>query len=186
MIHCILKWIAFPNRANFKMLVSYTLKSKRDFKNQMFYSFYTVGFPAGCGWGFQTLCDPMHSSPPGSSVHGILQARILEWVAISSSRRSSQPRDQTHISYVSCIGKRILSHQHHLWSPRCGCSTSNREEEGDSFRCSYVSVKSEGKYYSMWFILCIKLSYFKTLQVKCSEWFTMPENTINKWSVTNW
>ena len=40
-----------------------------------------------------TLCDPMDCSPPGSSVHGILQARILEWVAISFSRGSSQPRD---------------------------------------------------------------------------------------------
>ena len=40
-----------------------------------------------------TLCDPMGGSPPGSSVHGILQARILEWVAISFSRGSSQPRD---------------------------------------------------------------------------------------------
>ena len=40
-----------------------------------------------------TLCDPMDCSPPGSSVHGILQARMLEWVAISFSRRSSQPRD---------------------------------------------------------------------------------------------
>ena len=38
------------------------------------------------------LCDPMDYSPPGSSVHGILQARILEWVAIPSSRGSSQPR----------------------------------------------------------------------------------------------
>ena len=42
-----------------------------------------------------TLCDPMDCSPPGSSVHGIFQARTLEWVAISSSRGSSQPRDQT-------------------------------------------------------------------------------------------
>ena len=42
-----------------------------------------------------TLCDPMDCSPPGSSVHGIFQARILEWVAISSSRGSSQPRDPT-------------------------------------------------------------------------------------------
>ena len=41
-----------------------------------------------------TLCDPMDCSPPGSSVHGILQARILEWVAIPFSRGSSQPRDQ--------------------------------------------------------------------------------------------
>ena len=40
-----------------------------------------------------TLCDPMDCSPPDSSVHGILQARILKWVAISSSRVSSQPRD---------------------------------------------------------------------------------------------
>ena len=39
------------------------------------------------------LCDPMDCSPPGSSIHRILQARILEWVAISSSRGSSQPRD---------------------------------------------------------------------------------------------
>ena len=44
-----------------------------------------------------TLCDPMDCSPPGSSVHGILQARILEWVAISSSRGSSQPRDQIRL-----------------------------------------------------------------------------------------
>ena len=44
---------------------------------------------------FVTLCDPGDCSPPGSSVHGILQQRILEWVAISSSRGSSRPRDQT-------------------------------------------------------------------------------------------
>ena len=41
-----------------------------------------------------TLCDPMDSSQPGSSIHGIFQARILEWGAISFSRGSSQPRDQ--------------------------------------------------------------------------------------------
>ena len=45
-----------------------------------------------------TLCDPMNCSPPGSSVHRILQAKVLEWVDISFSRRSFQPRDQTHIS----------------------------------------------------------------------------------------
>ena len=47
-----------------------------------------------------TLCDPMGYSPPGSSVHGILQTRILEWVAISFPRASSWPRDGTP---VSCI-----------------------------------------------------------------------------------
>ena len=54
-----------------------------------------------------TLCNPMDCSPPGSSVHGILQVRILEWVAISS-RGSSPPRDGNCISCVSCIGKRVL------------------------------------------------------------------------------
>ena len=50
----------------------------------------------------QTLCDHMDSSPSGSSVHGISQARILEWVAIPFSRGSSQPRDQTQeISLMS-------------------------------------------------------------------------------------
>ena len=44
------------------------------------------------------LCDPMDYSRPGSSVHGIHQARILEWVAVPSSRGSSQPRDRTCIS----------------------------------------------------------------------------------------
>ena len=54
-----------------------------------------------------TLCDPKDGSPPGSPVPGILQARILEWVAISSSRGSSRSRGKTHIS---CIGRRILYH----------------------------------------------------------------------------
>ena len=57
-----------------------------------------------------TLGDPTYCSPPGSSVHGIFQTRILEWIAISSSRGSSQPKDQTCIYWVSCTGKRILYH----------------------------------------------------------------------------
>ena len=57
-----------------------------------------------------TLCDPMDWGLPSSFVHGILQARILEWVALSSSRGSSQPRDQTAISYISCFGRQILYH----------------------------------------------------------------------------
>ena len=54
------------------------------------------------------LCYPMDSSLPGSSVHGILQAKILEWVAMPSSRASFQLRDRTHVSYVSCIGRQVL------------------------------------------------------------------------------
>ena len=57
-----------------------------------------------------TLCDPMDCILPGASVHGVLQARILEWVTTSFSRGSSQPRDQTHVSRVSCIGRQIPYH----------------------------------------------------------------------------
>ena len=52
-----------------------------------------------------THCDPVDCSPPGSSVLGILQARILEWVAMPCSRVSLQPRHQAHISYVSSTSK---------------------------------------------------------------------------------
>ena len=48
-----------------------------------------------------TPCNPMDCSPPGSSIHGIFQARILEWVATSFSRGSSQPRDQTPVSHIA-------------------------------------------------------------------------------------
>ena len=57
-----------------------------------------------------TLCNPVDYRLPGSSVHGILQARIPDWVAIPSSRGSSWPRDWTHASYVSCIGRQVLYH----------------------------------------------------------------------------
>ena len=61
-----------------------------------------------------TLSDPMDCSLPGSSVHGILQARILEWVTISSSRESSWVRDQICISCISCFGRWIL-YYHATW-----------------------------------------------------------------------
>ena len=60
-----------------------------------------------CAKSFQlcpTLCNLMDCNPSGSSVHGILQARILEWVAVSFSRGSFWLRDCTHVSYISCIG----------------------------------------------------------------------------------
>ena len=56
-----------------------------------------------------TLCDPMDCSPPGSSIHGIFQARVLEWGAISFYRESSQPRDRTLVSRIT--GRYHLSHQ---------------------------------------------------------------------------
>ena len=62
------------------------------------------------------LCDPLVPSPPVSSVHGISQVEILEWVAISSSRGSSAPRDLTHIS---CIAGRFSTD----WATRKACET---------------------------------------------------------------
>ena len=56
------------------------------------------------------LSDPMDCSPPGSSIHGIFQAKILECIAMPSSRGSSQLRDRIRVSCVSCIGRQILYH----------------------------------------------------------------------------
>ena len=67
-----------------------------------------------------TLCDPMNGSLPGSSVLGILQTRILEWVDISFSRGSSQPRDQT---LVSCITGTFFT----IWPPGRNVSQCNRD-----------------------------------------------------------
>ena len=61
-----------------------------------------------CTLSHVQLCDPMDGSPPGSFVHGNLQARILEWVATPYSRGSSRSRGQTHVSCISCIGRWIL------------------------------------------------------------------------------
>ena len=56
------------------------------------------------------LCNPMDCRPPGSSVHGILQARTLEWVTMTPSRWSYKPRDTTWVSYISCIGRQVPYH----------------------------------------------------------------------------
>ena len=63
-----------------------------------------TSLPCMCARSLQScpaLCNPMDCSPPGSSVHDILQASILEWVAISLSRGSSWPRDGTHVSWIA-------------------------------------------------------------------------------------
>ena len=75
-----------------------------------------------------TLCDPVDCSLPGSSIDGILQARILEWVAISFSRGSSRPRDRTQVSYIA--GRRF-----NLWA--------TREEVSLNFVQNFFSFCSE-------------------------------------------
>ena len=85
-----------------------------------------------------TLCTPMDCSPPDSSVHGILQARILEWVALPSSRGSSRPRDWISISYVSCIGRQVLYHWCYLGSPE-GCWLGAKSQDQKDPRQSLKS-----------------------------------------------
>ena len=64
-----------------------------------------------------TLCSPMDCIPQGSSVQGILQTRRLEQDAMPSYRESFQPRDRTHTSCISCIGKQVLYLSYQLRSP---------------------------------------------------------------------
>ena len=61
-----------------------------------------------------TLCNPMDHSLPGSSVYGILLGRVLEWIAMPSSRGPSLPRDHARVSYISCFGRHVLYHWCHL------------------------------------------------------------------------
>ena len=73
-----------------------------------------------------TLCDPMDYSPPGSSVHGIFQTRVLKCAAISCSRASSWPRCQTSVICVSCIGRQIL-YEYATWKPEKPYSAYNEQ-----------------------------------------------------------
>ena len=88
-------WVSFP-----KKIHKWPVRTEQNL--------YVCVCVCACVHMCSVVSDPKDSSPPGSSVCRIFQARILEWVAISSSRESSQPRDQTCVSCISCIGRRIL------------------------------------------------------------------------------
>ena len=97
-----------------------------------------------------TFCDPMDCSPSGSSLHGIFKARILEWIAISFSRGSSQPRDQTCASCISCIGRWILY--------LCGTWDTQKGQR--------LSVHSQGLQIIFWAMF---LSYFADTETPIQE-----------------
>ena len=101
----LLKLLEFPMIENNKGIFYHVNVRNNKTQMELFASNAAKLLVAQC----LTLCDPMDYSLPSSSVHGILQAKILKWVAISFSSRSSRPRNQTQ---VSCIGVRFLtSHQ---------------------------------------------------------------------------
>ena len=95
---------------------------------EIFYNYTEFSYPDCSNLTFVYVCQvasvlsssfatPWTVFLEASSVHGIFQAIILEWVAMPSSRGSSWPKDWTGISYVSCIGRQVLYHWHHLGSP---------------------------------------------------------------------
>ena len=61
-----------------------------------------------------SLCNPTDCNPPDSSVRGILQARLLDWVTMPASRKYFWPRDRTHVFYVSCISRQVFYNYPHL------------------------------------------------------------------------
>ena len=113
---------------------------------------YILSLPYACSiaQSCPTLCDPMDCSPPGSSIHGILQVGIPEWVVISHSGGSFQPRDWTQVSCISCISRWTLHHWA-TWKPSSLCILcqiilsyweANILERSNNFNICQVTWKS--------------------------------------------
>ena len=104
-------WISLQSKELLRVFSNTTIQKHQFFSTQLSLVGYNLqGSLLACvhAKSHLTLCNPMYCSLPGFSVHGFLQARILEWVSVSSSRGCSQPRDQTRVSYISCIGRQGL------------------------------------------------------------------------------
>ena len=96
-----------------------------------------------------TLCNPVDCTPSCTSIHGTFQARILEQVAISYTRGSSWPRDQTYISYISLTGREILYH----------CAT--KQVHQCHFSRFHIYALTHNIWFSFWLTsLCIMVSRF--------------------------
>ena len=98
-----------------------------------------------------TLCDPVDCSPPCSYVHGILQARILEWVAVSFSRGSSGPRDQTQVS-------RIAGRRFNLWATR----------EARKMRWTHLKINNKD-FLLLFMLLLVNGNFWKSLKLPVFE-----------------
>ena len=105
-----------------------------------------------------TLCDPMDCSLLGSSVHGILQAWILEWVAIPFSRRSSWPRDRTQFSCFFCIAGRFFT----IWATREDLIKEKIEIASNNTEIFSLIIKIDFK----WLINIISLEKLKHVIVQ--------------------
>ena len=110
-------WVGFLVRAAKKPHASWPKEKKKKKQNINIRSDIVTNSICSVSQSCPTPCNFMNCSPSGSSVHGIFQAKILEQVAISNSRGSFQPRDQTWVSCVSCSGRWDSLPLHHLGSP---------------------------------------------------------------------
>ena len=113
-----------------------------------------------------TFCDHMDCSLLGFSVHGTSQARILEWVTVSSSRRPSPPRDWTHISCISYVGGQILHHcgageAHGLANPLQILLWVRRQQQITGLT-KIQAIVLRPKLLKMIFLVKIKLDYTET------------------------
>ena len=121
-----------------------------------------------------TLCSPGDCSPPYSSVPGILQARILEWVAMPSSRVSSWPRDWTHVSCVSNIGRWIL-YCRTTWKT---LSTSrNAKRQWTGLLCFLITPVT------MWYISFLLISHWREV-VHGQTWIESWAEVVLSWATT--
>ena len=115
--------------------------------------------------------DPMNYSPPGSSVHGILQARILEEIAISFSRGSSQPRDRTWVSSNSVQSILLLSRVQLFVTPRTAACQGSQSITNSQSLLKFMSIESV--MLSNHHILCPPLlllpSIFPSIRVSSNE-----------------
>ena len=114
-----------------------------------------------------TLSNPMDSSSLPESFHGIFQARILEWVAMPSSRGSSQPRDHTWVPYISCIGSGFFSTRTTWETPRSWWFGFALGEK--AYRCHWKKILH------IHFFICLKTTlkqifiYWATLGLSCGR-----------------
>ena len=111
---------------------------------------------------YPILCDPVDCSSPGSSVHGILQARILEWVTISFSRESSLPRDPTQIS---CTAGRFFA----IWATR----------ETPKYQSRYGiqnAMKKLNKHTCLIYCVCVCV---------CVQWLSCVRHFVTPWTVVH-
>ena len=109
---------------------------QREVETKITHTIFNCRYQALVTQPCPTLCGPMDCSPPGSSAQGIFQVRILEWVAISSSGGSSQLRDLTHVSCVSCIAGLFTTEPPGTLHSECTCFSSSGTEPASELSSS--------------------------------------------------